>query len=205
MDADMGSGTSSGTVSTDPCQVIEVHVAESRDLFHAIDPSPFKQRDLDPVAEDFIVGWARESRQDVPFALVVYVDSPVGPPDESTTLREAVRTYFAHRARSSKRTLRQLFRVGRTSLLIGLTVLASCLVLADFSARILRADVSGMVRESLLIGGWVAMWRPIEIFLYDWWPIRAEAQLADRLAAMPVRIVYKAARGTGVAPVDTVV
>ena len=48
-----------------------------------------------------------------------------------------------------------------------------------------------ILRESLVIGGWVAMWRPMEIFLYDWWPIRAEARLADRLAAMPVRIVYK--------------
>jgi hypothetical protein len=34
------------------------------------------------------------------------------------------------------------------------------------------------------------MWRPLEIFLYDWWPIRAEARLFDRLGAMPVRITY---------------
>jgi hypothetical protein len=34
------------------------------------------------------------------------------------------------------------------------------------------------------------MWRPLEIFLYDWWPIRNEARLSDRLAAMPVRIRY---------------
>jgi hypothetical protein len=34
------------------------------------------------------------------------------------------------------------------------------------------------------------MWRPLEIFLYDWWPIRAERRLFDRLAAMPVRIAY---------------
>jgi hypothetical protein len=36
------------------------------------------------------------------------------------------------------------------------------------------------------------MWRPLEIFLYDWWPIRAEARLYDRLSAMPVRIAYAA-------------
>ena len=28
------------------------------------------------------------------------------------------------------------------------------------------------------------MWRPLEIFLYDWWPIRAEGRLFDRLAAI---------------------
>ena len=38
----------------------------------------------------------------------------------------------------------------------------------------------------------MATWRPLEIFLYDWRPIRAEARLSDRLSAMPVRIVYSA-------------
>jgi hypothetical protein len=48
-----------------------------------------------------------------------------------------------------------------------------------------------VIREGFLIGGWVAMWRPLEVFLYDWWPIRAEARLFDRLSRMPVRIDYK--------------
>jgi len=34
----------------------------------------------------------------------------------------------------------------------------------------------------------VALWRPLEIFLYDWWPIRAEARLYDRLGEMDVRL-----------------
>ena len=29
----------------------------------------------------------------------------------------------------------------------------------------------------------------LEIFLYDWWPIRAEAKLLDRLSEMDVRVV----------------
>jgi hypothetical protein len=45
------------------------------------------------------------------------------------------------------------------------------------------------LHEGLAIGGWVAMWRPLEVFLYDWWPIRADARRFDRLATMPVRIV----------------
>ena len=55
------------------------------------------------------------------------------------------------------------------------------------------AHATGVLREGLLIVGWVAMWRPLEVFLYDWWPIRAEARLYDRLSAMPVRIEYHAA------------
>ena len=89
------------------------------------------------------------------------------------------------------RRLRELFRVGRTSLVIGLVALASAIALGDFLAALMKGSrIAEIVRESLTIGGWVSMWRPLEIFLYDWWPIRSEARLSDRLAAMPVRIRY---------------
>jgi hypothetical protein len=95
------------------------------------------------------------------------------------------------RAQAYRRRLRDLFRVGRTSLLIGLAALASAIALGDFLAGLMRSSCLGeIVRESFTIGGWVSMWRPLEIFLYDWWPIRDEARLYDPLAAMPVPIRY---------------
>ena len=51
-------------------------------------------------------------------------------------------------------------------------------------------SVTPLIRESLLIVVWVAMWRPLEIFLYDWWPILGERRLHDRLSRIPVRIVF---------------
>jgi hypothetical protein len=179
------------------CQLIEVHVAELNQLFNAIDPAPFRQRDLDPNAEEFIVGWAREIPTDVPLALVVHLDRPAGLPEEAATLRDAIREFFSDRAQASRRRLRQLFRQGRISLVIGIAFLALSLMIGDVVARLLGEDRFGeILRESLLIGGWVAMWRPMEVFLYDWWPIRADARLADRLSAMPVRIAYETDAGS---------
>jgi hypothetical protein len=174
------------------CHVIEVHVAELSQLFNAIDPAPFRQRDLDPDAEQFIVGWAREIPTDASLALVVHLDRPAGLSDEATILRDAIREFFGQRAQVSRRRLRQLFRRGRTSLVIGISFLAVSLLLGDLVARVPgEGGLGEILRESLVIGGWVAMWRPMEVFLYDWWPIRADARLADRLSAMPVRISYK--------------
>ena len=175
------------------CQPIEVRVTELKQLFNAMDPAPFRQRDLDPDAEDFIVGWAREIPPDAPLALVVHLDRPAGLPEEPAILRDAIREFFNQRALVSRRRLRQLFRRGRTSLAIGVTFLAVSLLAGDLVARLFGGRrVGEIIRESLLIGGWVAMWRPMEVFLYDWWPIRADARLADRLSEMPVRISYRA-------------
>jgi hypothetical protein len=186
-----------GRVEGDPippgCGLIEVRVADLNRLFNAMDPSPFREKDLDPNAESFIVDWARELPGDGSLALLVYVDGVTGAPDEVGILREGVHEFFADRAREARGRLRRLLRVGRVSLAIGLAFLAVSIVAGDALARTERVGhFGGLLQESLLIGGWVAMWRPLEIFLYDWWPVRAEARLYDRLAAMFVRIAYPA-------------
>src|ERR1700746_553341 len=178
------------------CSVIEVHVSELRQLFNAIDPSPFRDKGLDPKAEEFIVGWAKDLPRDATLALVIDLDREAGLPDEAAVLRDAIHEFFNQRAQAYRRRLRELFRLGRTSLAIGLVSLASAIALGDFLAALLKGSRIGeILRESLTIGGWVSMWRPLEVFLYDWCPIRNEARLSDRLAAMPVRIRYTNAAG----------
>jgi len=186
-----GSRHSAGDPLPPKCAVIEVHVAELKQLFNSIDPSPFRNRDLDPKAEEFIVGWAKDMPRDAPLGLVVDLDRPAGLPDEAIVLRDAIHEFFRQRAQAFWQRLRDLFRVGRTSLLIGLIALAAAIALGDFLASLLKGSRLGEIaRESLTIGGWVSMWRPLEIFLYDWWPVRREARLAEKLAVMPVRIRY---------------
>jgi hypothetical protein len=182
---------SAGDVFPPNCELIEVHVAELNQLFNAIDPSPFRERDLDPAAEEFIVDWAKESSPTTTFGLAVYLDRPAGPPHELVELREAIHEFFRHRAELVRRRLRELLRRGRTSLIIGIAALGVSLAVGNLVGRFFSSHLAEILRESLLIGGWVAMWRPMEIYLYDWWPIRAEARLADRLSVMPVRISYE--------------
>jgi hypothetical protein len=177
------------------CAVIRVHVTELRQLFNSIDPSPFRSRDLDPDAEEFIVGWAKDLGRTQQLALEVSIDRAAGLPDEAAVLREAIHEFFRQRALGQRRRLRELLRVGRVSLTIGLVVLASAVAIGNFLASWMKGEVGQILREMLVVGGWVSMWRPLEIFLYDWWPIREEARLSDRLAAMPVRIKYLNAVG----------
>jgi hypothetical protein len=184
--------SSAGDTLPPRCQVIEIRVAELRQLFNAIDPSPFRQRDLDPGAEEFIVAWATDLAMDRPWALVVHLDRPAGRDDEAAILRESIHEYFGQRVLASRRNLRALFHRGRISLAIALAFLTASIAIGDLVAGYLgESRLSDVIREGFLIGGWVAMWRPLEVFLYDWWPIRAERRLLQRLSTMPVRIEYQ--------------
>ena len=169
---------------------LDIHVGELKQLFNAMDPAPFRDRDLDPKAEEFIVDWSREVRRNAPLALIVHLSRRPATPEEVTSLRQAVREYFAQSASHVRAQLRQLFREGRWSLLIGLLFLGVAIVLGDLLIDLAgRWDYGEILGHSLLIGGWVALWRPFEIFLYEWWPILGEARLYDRLSAMQVRVV----------------
>ena len=48
-----------------------------------------------------------------------------------------------------------------------------------------------VARESLTIAGWVAMWRPMQIYLYDWWPLRRHGKLYVKLSRMKVEVRKK--------------
>ena len=173
-----------------PREVLELRVAELRQIFNAMDPAPFYERDLDATAVAYILDWGRDTDASRPLGLRVHLGREPVTAENTTLLRDAIRAYFAQRALSTRRQLRQLFRIGRISLLIGLVFLCSAIVIGEFIADLLSRDsYSSFIRESFVIGGWVALWRPLEIFLYDWWPLRAEAKLQDRLSAMDVHVL----------------
>src|SRR5260370_3855651 len=163
------SGTKDKASAGDPippkCSVIEVHVGELKQLFNGIDTSAFRDKDLDPKAEEFIVGWAKELPRDATLALVVDLDREAGLPDEAAVLRDAIHEFFSQRAQAYGRRLRELFRVGRTGLVIGLIALASAIALGDFLAALMKGSrIGGIVRETLTSGGWGSLGRLIDVF-----------------------------------------
>jgi len=171
-------------------ELIEVRIGTLRQIFNSMDPSPFRDRDLDPKVEEFIVESSRELSPSRPLGLVVHLSAEPAEPEDAEVLRQAVHEYFNQRALSERRSLRRLLRVGRRSLLIGLAFLALAIVVGDLVKGLVgRYDYGEIIAHSLIIGGWVALWRPLEIFLYDWWPILAEARLYDRLSTMSVRLI----------------
>ena len=176
-------------MNAEPPAVIELRLREIAQLFNSLDPSPFLDRDLDADAEEFIASWAAEIPTHRELALVIHLATP---PVPALNVPEAVRAYFNHRAEHKQREFGQLLRRGRLSLLVGVGFLAVCLTASSLLTRWLDGAPAEVLKESLIIIGWVAMWRPLEIYLYDWWPLRAERRNLQRLARMEVKVIVQA-------------
>lgn len=166
---------------------IELRVDAIDQLFHTLDPFPFREKDLDKEAEEYIVGWARELPRDQTIRIVIHIPEAEVQTERARDLGKAFSRYFGFRASALSRDINELFRVERRSLAIGVTILILCLVAATAAAEwLMGSPIARLVEESFLILGWVANWRPLEIFLYDWWPLAHRRDLYRRLAAATV-------------------
>jgi hypothetical protein len=168
----------------DTSNTIEIHLRTADQLFNLLDPSPFRDRDLDEKAERYIFGYARELRSKGPFRIIVTLPVEACASPFAQHIPEAIHNYFAYRAGLLRQDLRELLRNGWRFLMIGLVVLAACF--AAIRALNLPENpgtLQRLLEQSLLILGWVANWRPIEIFLYEWLPLYRQIKLYDRIAA----------------------
>src|SRR6516225_8686987 len=171
---------------------IEVFVDKIDQLFNSMDPSPFHQRDLDDDAEEFIVSWAQEFPRRDPVALLVHVNQLPAHGNAQEVIETAVHIYFAYRAKLNHLEFRHLLKEGRTSLIIGLVFLGACLLTSQLLRR-QEGTLPIVLREGLIIAGWVAMWRPMEIFLYEWWPLLRKGRLYEKLSRMRVEVRKRSA------------
>jgi hypothetical protein len=169
---------------------IELVLSDANQLFNSLDPSPFRKRDLNREAEEFIVSWAQEYSRSVPLSLTIHLEEM---PDQDPTalLTEAVHNFFAYRTRLNRLAFRRLMDDGRTSLLVGLAFLVGCIAVRNLLLGHAAGAWASPLRESLTIAGWVAMWRPVQIYLHEWWPIWRRGRVLARLSTMPIEVVQK--------------
>lgn len=168
--------------------LIELKLRDVMQLFNSLDPSPFHEKDLDDDAVEYIVGTAREFSLKAPLRLRIHLPPDAVTDETSEIVGRAIHNFFQYQSEVTDRELRHKLREGRASLAIGLLFLFTCV-----SARALIAPIGGgmlhdILQEGLLISGWVAMWRPIQVFLYDWWPIRNRRRLFRKLSHLHVEV-----------------
>jgi len=167
--------------------LIEIRLHNTRQLFHTLDPAPFQEKDLDENAASYLVEACGEAGNR-PLRLVIHLPMSETQNESARTIPQAVNNYFAYRAQQLRKDLVKLLRYGAISLVIGLLFLMACLALRRvLIAHPIMID-QAIVDEGLLILGWVAMWRPIEVLLYDWWPLARKRALLNRLATISVEV-----------------
>lgn len=168
---------------------LEITIATEKQFFNSMDPAPFRQRELDPAVVDYIIAWAEKAPGGDDLGLMLRVEAPPADVDMQAIVVEAVGENFRRLAADQRRALNRLFHDGRISLIIGIAFVGLAITISDWvSAAFSTSHYAQIVGDSFMIGAWVALWHPTNIFLYDWWPLRRQALLYDRLSRMDVKV-----------------
>ncbi|MDQ1923621.1 hypothetical protein [Massilia pseudoviolaceinigra] len=176
-------------ISQHPTHTLDLRVRELRQLFNSLDPAPFLNKDLDRACEAYIENWALSLPHDCHLHLTIHVEQLPSASEAGALVGDAIHNYYGYKIELVRGELRQLLRLGRLSLGVGLVFVAACLLLAEAITSLMPGPAAKIARESLTIIGWVAMWRPVQIFLYDWWPLKGRIKVFENLRFARVSVI----------------
>jgi hypothetical protein len=139
-----------------------------------------RKRTLKKDAEEFFIEEAEALPRKEPITVTVYLASSEVQYKED--IPSAIQKHFCYRKLQSQREFRRTLGYGWRMLLIAMGLLVVLYAVTEIAVK-LNPDTRLIlfIRESFIILGWVALWRPLELLLYDWYPIRAKINLFARL------------------------
>lgn len=162
---------------------IEIRLDRLEQLYDGLDPAPFRDKALDRAAEAYLLECAEDAPGDEPLRVRIIV--PAALLDRQAEVAAAIHAHFGWLWERAERRRIARGRVHRVAMVLGLGVLLAALGLRRLF-DIEASDMAQVLREGLLILGWVALWRPVEWVLFDTWEHRQRRAALRRLSQAEV-------------------
>lgn len=163
---------------------IELSLRDPARLFESAHPTLLGPRELDPQVMGAIAESSRTAKRGDSLQLVLRFPAGTNPPSGEICRR--LREYFVWRSDADRREISRILRDGRQTLCIGM----GFLIVMNAIAELIHGTIAGRFASGLASGmeifGWVALWRPAELLLYDWVPVYRRLRLLRRLSGAPI-------------------
>lgn len=168
--------------------LIELELHSIMQIFNSLDPAPFHEKELDPEAEEYIYNTVGEFPIKKPLGIAIYVPPSEFDGETERTLKEAIRNHFSYKKVLTDIELRRLLQRGRRNMAIAIIFLFLCLLIIRLLSTLEQGLINNMLSEGLTIIGWVAMWEPVYVFLYGWWPIVQKRNIYRKILSMDINV-----------------
>ena len=172
-----------------PSETIIVRLDSVEQLLEPCPPSPFRQRLLREEAEQFLVERVTALPRKAPVKLLITL--PETERGEEQKVTDAVHEDFSFRRIQAEKELHRTRRFGWRSLVVALIFLTAAMLLVQLMKRYLpMGNLMSVMVEGLTVFAWVALWRPGELLLYDWYPFKRDVRLYRKLEKSEIHFSY---------------
>ena len=168
--------------------LIEIELESLMQIFNSFDPAPFHEKELDANAEIYIYNSVAEFPLKKPLELMIHLPSSEIDKETEKILKKAIRNHFSYRSLLTDIELRRILQRGRRNMAIGVAFLFICLLITGLLSTLKGDLLKNMLSEGMTIIGWVAMWEPVNVFLYGWWPLSQKKKFYNKILRMDVNV-----------------
>lgn len=150
-----------------PEENISIHIDSPSDFFNDFDCSEIEHRELSQDLEDYLVGKVDKIDHLVNLKITVNIENS----DQiisNENLKKAIENHFEFKTIEQFKENHKLHKKWLRNFIVGLFFLGFCLLLSQIFHMPYFEDkpVFAVLRESLSIIGWVAIWEPTGYFLF---------------------------------------
>jgi len=169
--------------------LIEVNLSSVIQLFNTFDPAPFHEKELDINAESYIVDTVKDFPGKTPFKIVFYLPDKIFDTNEAMEIPKAIRAHFEYKTLTQRRKFRERYLYGQFTFIVGISFLAIATIASlAIDAYYGSYPAAHLIATILEVTGWVAMWEPVTVFLYQLWPIVKQRKIYEKISQTEIDI-----------------
>jgi hypothetical protein len=160
---------------------IDIMIKNTKDIFQQFGCSI-----LNKEFEDYIFNSAKNFSLDKKIKLIIHI-----PKEEKDTdlIKHTIHKHFAYKAKEISLHLNQQFYQWIINMIIGILFLVLCLILVEVLEVFSHINIIKIIKESLLIIGWVALWEPVSFILFGWRAKKRDKLFCKKLSSIAISFV----------------
>nr|WP_310524616.1 hypothetical protein [Polymorphobacter sp.] len=165
---------------------LKLHLADPALFFHAPEIDPLAGSHLGLSGFETILRELKQRRfaKSQTCHIELHIPAATLATDTEARLNAALADHVTALTTDEHHQLRLLAKERLRAWQVGGLFLAVCLILAVAidQLRWSGSFIAHLMSETLVIAGWVGLWRPLELTLYEWWPSRFRLRILEQLA-----------------------
>ena len=169
---------------------IELRISHPIQFYNLLDPAPNDEKEINKATESYIMDSLENMPNDKSSSakIVLYLEQTLYDNEEiRTDMEQAIHSHFALRLCTTNQKYKLAMSKGRRYLARGMIFLLTCLILSSVVTSIYNQnDIIYAIGQSFVVIGWVALWKPVEFYLYDRHDILDEKKMLRRLEKITV-------------------
>lgn len=168
---------------------IDIYIRSSNEIFKQFNFSSPMGKVLRGDIESYIYESIKDFPENKKVILKVHMLTAIE--KESAWVAEAIQKHFHLKLEENDRLVKRKFSHWCGNMIIGILFLIFCLMLVQLLDSLQDLNAVKIIKESLMIIGWVAIWEPTTFILFQWRGIKKSRSYYRRICSMPVFIENK--------------